>query len=247
MLQLSKTSTKCGRTQVTKLNGEISSEARIEYGVPQGSILGPMLFSLYVNDLPANITGGFISLYADDTAVCVTDSDPDRLNVKLCEQLELLKKWYQRNKLSLNIDKTKVMLFGTQGMLAKMAEVRLENIERVDTYKYLGMKLDSLLNFDEHVAYIKGKTIPKLKLLGRLSYSLDSQTLLTLYKTLILPIFDFGDIVYHKMSQTNADMLQRLQNMACRAILKMDRYAHVIDMHNELASKTLPTHLELYA
>ncbi len=62
---------------------------------------------------------------------------------------------------------------------------------------------------------------------------------MTLYKTLILPIFNFGDIVYHKMTQADTDMLQRLQNMACRAILKVDMFAHITDMHESLDLATL--------
>ena len=69
--------------QVTKINGCISDEANISFGVPQGSILGLMLFSLYVNDLPSRIQDGFISLYADDTAICISDSGPTRLQAKL--------------------------------------------------------------------------------------------------------------------------------------------------------------------
>ncbi len=227
------------RKQVTKLNGVISEEAFISYGVPQGSILGPMLFSLYVNDLPEHILNGYISLYADDTAICVSDTDPVCLKEKLMHQLQIVKSWYQRNKLSLNLDKTKIMIFGTAGNLAKMTDVHVPNVERVDSFKYLGMKLDSLLNFSENVSYIKGKTLPKLKLLGRLSYSLDSTTLLTLYKTLIVPIFDFGDACYHRMTQADGEMLQRLQNMACRAILKVNSYAHISDMHDTLDIATL--------
>ena len=131
------------------------------------------------------------------------------------------------------------MILGTPSSLAKMAEVQVPDIEKVDCFKYLGLKLDSLLNFSEHVSDIKGKTLPKLKLPGRLSYSLDSETLLTLYKTLIVPIFDFGDVCYHRMTQADSEMLQRLQNMVCRAILKVNLHAHVSDMHDTLDINTL--------
>ncbi len=169
------------RKQVTKLNGVTSEEASVKFGVPQGSILGPLLFSLYVNDLPNHIRDGFISLYADDTAICVSDSDPQHLQDKLIQQLHTVQGWYQRNKLSLNLDKTKIMIFGTPGTLANMTDVNLPNIEKVDCFKYLGLKFDSLLNFSAHAAYVKGKTLPKLKLLRRLSYTLETDTLLTLY------------------------------------------------------------------
>ena len=68
-----------GRKQVTKINGKLSTESEVTYGVPQGSILGPLLFSIYVNDLPSFIEDGYISLYADDMAICVSDNDPIQL------------------------------------------------------------------------------------------------------------------------------------------------------------------------
>ena len=120
-----------------------------------------------------------------------------------------------------------------------MTEVHVDNVEKVDSFKYLRVKLDSQLNFHDHVSYIKSKTFSKVKLLGRLSYSLDSDTLLTLYKTLILPIIGFGGIIYHKFTVADADLLQRLQNVACRAILKLNIYAHIVDMHENLNPATL--------
>ena len=117
------------------------------------------------------------------------------------------------------------MLFSTPGMLANMSQVKVDQIESVYKFKYLGLKLDTHLNFSEHVSYTKGKILPKLKLLGRLSYSLETDPLLSLYKTLILPVLDFGDLIYHRMTQGDADILQRLQNIAYRAILKVDIYA----------------------
>ena len=102
-----------------------------------------MLFSLYVNNLPNHIRDGYISLYADGTAICVSDSNPQRLQDKLVHHLQRVKGWYQRNKLSLNLDNTKIMIFGTPGTLANMSEVNLPNIEKVDSFKYSGLNLDS--------------------------------------------------------------------------------------------------------
>ena len=75
-----------GRKQVTKLNGCISAEANISFGVPQGLICGPMLFSLCMNDLPNHIQNGFVSHYADDTTICVSDCNPASLQAKLDNQ-----------------------------------------------------------------------------------------------------------------------------------------------------------------
>ena len=114
-----------------------------------------------------------------------------------------------------------------------------EELERVTVYKYLGVKLNSHLSFKEHVCYVKQKSFSKIKLLGRLKWVLDRDTLLSLYKTLILPIIDYGDFIYHGISQHDADCLQKLQNSACRSILIADMYTTVQNMHEELNLKML--------
>ena len=101
------------------------------------------------------------------------------------------------------------MIFGTHGQTARMPNLTLElgggiEIKKVETYKYPGVKLDTRLIFSKHVAYMKEKTYFKVKLPGRLSYTLEMPTLLLLYKCLILLIFDFTDIIYHSLNYTDA-------------------------------------------
>ena len=97
------------------------------------------------------------------------------------------------------------MIFGTPGQTARMTDIKIEHagvrLQRTDSYKYLGVKLDTKLSFSEHVFYVKGKTYSKIKLLGRLSYILDTDTLFLLCKSLVLPIFDYADIIYHNLNQ----------------------------------------------
>ncbi len=112
-------------------------------------------------------------------------------------------------------------------------------ITRADSIKYLGVKLDPALSFDHHVEYIKKKTIRKVKLLGRLNDFLLPDTMLMLYKTLILPIIDYGDIIYDGMSQKNAMALQRVQNMAFKNILKAPRLTPTAKIHEDLNILTL--------
>ena len=135
------------------------------------------------------------------------------------------------------------MLFGTKPRLSKydLTSLTHENTEitRVDTIKYLGMKLDPNLSLDHHVEYIKSKTFGKVKLLGRLNDFLLPDTMLMLYKTLILPIMDYGDIVYDGMTQKNALALQRVQNMAFKNILKAPKLTPTTTMHSELDMLTL--------
>ncbi len=224
--------------QMTKINGVLSKESIVTHGVPQGSILGPLLFTLYVNDLPEHLTDGFISLYADDTALCASDDNPESLQLRLSNLMQTVSNWYLRNKLSINTDKMKLMLIGTPGSVTKMENVNITidgiQLEKVRTFNYLGVKLDHHLTFKDHVAYVNGKTFSKIRLLGRLCRNLDWGMLMLLYKTLILPVFDYGDVIYHRMSKQDAESLQRLQNSACRAILKCDMYSPIDEMHDKL-------------
>ena len=104
----------------------------------------------------------------------------------------------------------------------------------MDKFKYLGIILDSSLNFEAHVKYLKGKLYAKIKLLGRVRRLLDHNTALTIYKTLILPVLDYCDHVYYGISASDKEVLQRLQNCAFRSILNVDTYTHTSDTHNTL-------------
>ena len=184
----------CGRTQVTKMGKEKSPPLSVTCGVPQGSILGPMLFTVYINDLPDIFTDSKVSLYADDTAILFSDPDPEVLESVLNDELKVASNWFGHNKLSLNATKSRFMIFGTRSQVESCRNVKVKHghveLERVSSFKYLG---DPHLSFSEHVHYIRGKIIPKIKLLGHVSSLLDIETRLSLYKSLILPIFDSSD------------------------------------------------------
>ena len=118
------------------------------------------------------------------------------------------------------------MLFGTSHQLHNFEDVSVTHqdteLEKCTKYKYLGIMLDSRLTFEEHVNYIKSKTIGKIRLLGRIRHIIDRDTALLLYKTLIVPIYDYCDHIYFPISVNNADSLQKLQNIALRSIVRAE-------------------------
>ena len=160
------------------------------------------------------------------------------MKLKLETAFRNVSKWYCKNKLLVNLKKAKLMFFGPSGMLNAMQNVQIMMedtvIDKIEVFKYLELTLDTQLTFKEHVDYIKRETFSKIHLLGKPSYILDRQTLLQLYKTLILPLFDYGDIVYHGICSREADTLHKLQNAACRSILEVDPRTHIVDMHEDL-------------
>ena len=133
------------------------------------------------------------------------------------------------------MSKTKFMLFGTSQRLKNMAYVQVkvgeENVEKVELFKYLGVFLDPTLNFHEHISHVCNKVGMKLALLGRASKFLQKESLLLLYKSLVLPNIDYCDIIYDSCPQYLKSKLQVLQNKALRIVTKAGRREHIHNLH----------------
>ena len=224
------------RTQKTVVDGCLSEARAISYGVPQGSIIGPLLFILYVNDLPDCIKFSNILLYADDTVLYVSAKDINIIEMTLNSELENVSDWFKSNKLTLNTKKTKFMIFGTSSRLKTCPppDIHIDNtaIEQVDSFKYLGVVLDRTLSFSKHIEHIATKVNCRIAMLGRASKYLPKHLLLTLYKSLALPYMDYCDTVWDSCSCQLKNRLQILQNRALRIINKSNRYTPISELHN---------------
>ena len=146
-----------GRQQIVIANETRSDPGIVTCGVPQGSILGPLLFLCYVNDMPISIKCKLL-LYADDSALIVSGSDPQTIADKLSEELESCRKWLMDNKLSLHLGKTEAILFGSKRILRNVESFKIrcgeEIIKRVKSAKYLGVQIDENLSGDSIVKEI---------------------------------------------------------------------------------------------
>ena len=147
------------RRQLCRVNGVASNMEEIKCGVPQGSCLGPLLFLIYINDLPFALKNSEVTMYADDTSISYSSKNIDELNETLNSDLDSLKQWLEGNKLSLNVIKTQAMVIGSRPNIKKMSDklvptpsfaIGNSHIEVVDNAKYFGVQLDKHLVWDEH-------------------------------------------------------------------------------------------------
>ena len=125
------------RSQFVKLNGVKSSLAGIEFGVPQGSILGPLLFLIFINDLP-NASNFYIKLFADDTFLCTQNKDISLLQNEVNAELEKVFIWLASNKLTLNMKKSKFMMVTNKNIPEFYVKINEHLLENCKSYKYLG-------------------------------------------------------------------------------------------------------------
>ena len=182
------------RTHCTKLNNVISKPTLVRHGVPQGSILGPLLFVCFLNDLPQFLLNSDVFLYADDTAIMVQGNDIPGISNILCGELRILHRWFCANKLHVNAKKSRSMLFHSKQKYRTDNELLLhlgtDPIEQVSCFKYQGMYLDEHLYFSSHIDNICTKKVrQRTRILWKLRGNISLELATQLFVSLIDPLF----------------------------------------------------------
>ena len=219
------------RKQLVNIDGINSEPGTVSCGVPQGSLLGPLLFLCYVNDMPISIKCKLL-LYADDSAILVSGTDPKIISHILSNELDNANKWLIDNKLSLHLGKTESILFGTKKKLASVNNFHIQcnntSIKSVKNVSYLGLTLDNTLSGDCIVTNIIKKSSSRLKFLYRYKEILNESSRKFLSSALIQCHFDYCcSSWYSSTSKTLKNKLQVMQNKMIRFILNLDNRSHI--------------------
>ena len=222
------------RTQYVQYKEKCSSKSLITTGVPQGSILGPLLFIIYINDLRYVSDKFKCIIYADDTTldepICSfknqTGTSLKEIENAINSELEKVVEWLALNKLSLNAKKTKMMLFHYKQRNVKNAIPKLKingiTIERVKEFNFLGLTIDENMTWKAHAQKIANKISQVIGTLKRLKHFLPPNILKTLYCSLILPHLHYGIILWGR----NTKRINKLQKWAVRQIVNAKYNSH---------------------
>ena len=218
------------RNQLTAMGNTFSSFKHVPVGVPQSSVLGPLLFLIFVNDLPSCVNHCEISLYADNTVIYFSSNNACDLKLTLNSDLKHLCSWFNDNLLTLSVSKCKFVIYGNSRKVAKFDNVSItvndSILDRIDSFKDLGVTIQQNLTWSEHIDNISKKFNQRLGLIRRIKFLLPIQARLTLYNTLVLPLLDYSDIVWgDKNNSTLMNHLQVLQHNAVRLILDLPRHS----------------------
>ena len=234
------------RYQSTQIGSCISKKTKTLCGVPQGSVLGPLLFLLYINDIYNSSEKFSFYLFADDTNLLYADKSLRSLENTVNAELSNVSKWLMANKLSLNVSKSNFVIFRpSQKKIDYNVDLKIYDfslnlyvsLEHRDHVKYLGVLLDSNLSWKYHIAYVATKISKSLGILARLRHFVPSSTLLNIYKSLIQPYINYGLAVWGQAAQSNLNTILILQKRALRLINFAPFRSHAVplfDLYNVL-------------
>lgn len=238
------------RNMLVNYNNTESHLYDINYGVPQGSILGPLLFILYINDLPNALIYGSPILFADDTSLYLSHLSLKEVIHRANVDLELLYEWFKANRMSLNIGKTKYIHFTmtNQKMATGNGNIQIgeNSIEQKEYLKFLGMHIDSLLNWTHHITHVKNKLLSGLYVMNRIKNFLPLNYMRTLYFSLVQSHIYYVLILYGNSNQTYINKLQRLQNKAIRIISANFQNTTSIELHRKCKILTVKEQYTLF-
>ena len=213
------------RQKSVLINGELLEPLTSTLGVPQGSILGPLLFNVYINSLPNAVKKTRMILYADNAVLFCDASTRQELQIALERQFTKISNWYTDNRLTINVKKTKLMLAGSKRMLSLFEDFELQSngtqIDRVQSFKYLEVTMDAKWSWKPraHISNLLKKLGHRLSLFNHIFHMLDNRTRIAFFNGLVLPHLDYADTVWGDQPGLKSEM-EKLQSFNFRSTLR---------------------------
>ena len=240
------------RLQYVKVGNILSNAAKVSCGVPQGSVPGPTLFNLYINEIPAMLkklssNDSNIHGYADDLQLyssCKAERVEETLSM-LKDDIYLILEWFSENKLKANPDKFQFIIFGTNKQLAKIPpsctkiDIQDNLVEAAKEVKILGMQIDQTLSWNSHISHLKKSCAGKLIQMKQIRNCMKRETFSNVVQACVLSSIQYGDIVYGNASKTALHKAQLIQNFAAKVVTGMRKFDHVTPALNLLQWKRL--------
>ena len=225
-----------GRKQCLKYKDVVSDLIDISCGVPQGSVLGPILFLLYINDLPKVCDEAKFFLFADDTAILYSAQTLNELQLTISRSFPKVVLWLHANRLSLSTSKTFYQLYGSGNVESAVLSIPVKgvNLKRAPTVKYLGVLVDEDLKFKSHINKVSGLISRNLGIMSRARYLLNKKLLILLYNSLVLPYLSYCLLIWGSNYESNLNPIVIAQKRAIRLIAGVGRFSHTSPLFREL-------------
>jgi hypothetical protein len=235
------------RKQYVVVDGQKSEALAIDFGIGQGTILGPLIFTIFINDLMSLELHSTSQFFADDGAFILSAPTHQILHQLMIQDMESINHWLIENKLSLNVNKTKFMLFFQSANLFDPVfdEIKFSNgiINRVDNFEYLGLVVDTELSFESHVSKVIKKIKPYVSILGRLKYYLPVSCLKMIYFAYIHSRIRYLLPAYGSCSRTHLEALELLHKKSLKHVFKLPYDHPTVDVYRK-GIADLPTMIE---
>ena len=214
------------RKQIIQFKKFSSTEETVMAGIPQGSIIGPILFLCFTNDLAETFKTCKMVAYADDTQLIVEADTLQQLKKKLEEVIIIAQKWYEENSMKNNIGKTEILIVNTKKHKHNIKIVVNDDGNQViitpsKTIKILGIYLDECFNWSRQISDVRKKASNAVRNLHRINSIVPMKYRIQLYNALVEPHFSYGDVVWGGCGLTNAKRLQVTQNYAAKSMMGM--------------------------
>ena len=222
----------CDRRQFVSMSDKESTTSIIPHGVPQGAILGPLLFVLFINGLPLHVSSANTDLYADDTTLTcsVNWMDMDRLQTSLNAAVSETVHWATANKLPLNEEKPKVLTICGKRLSNRIPNdiiisVNGSQLENIQCAKLLGLETDKELRFHSHVDKLCKKLSQRIGILKKIGHCLQIKNRVLFYNAIIRPVMGNVSVIWSNCDKHCLDRVLKLQKRAARLVTGGDSYA----------------------